>query len=53
MHGDGAVQFAGPDKEALYSPWADFYGNVVVVRHAERDVHVVCASIQGGCAGGG
>ncbi len=34
--GDGAVQFAGPDKEAMYSPWADFYGNVVVVRHADE-----------------
>lgn len=34
--GDGAVQFAGPDKEALYSPWADFYGNVIVIRHANE-----------------
>ncbi len=34
--GDGAVQFAGPDKEAVYSPWRDFYGNVVVVRHANE-----------------
>jgi hypothetical protein len=34
--GDGEVQFAGPDKEALYSPWADFYGNVVVIRHADE-----------------
>ena len=34
--GDGAVQFAGPDKEALYSPWKDFYGNVVVIRHADE-----------------
>ena len=31
--GDGVVQFAGPDKEALYSPWKDFYGNVIVIRH--------------------
>lgn len=34
--GDGAVQFAGPDHEALYSPWANFYGNVVVIRHADE-----------------
>ncbi|MDL1912514.1 M23 family metallopeptidase [Chloroflexi bacterium CFX6] len=34
--GDGAVQFAGPDKEAIYGPWADFYGNVVVIRHADE-----------------
>ncbi|NJC98772.1 MAG: hypothetical protein C3F07_05810 [Anaerolineales bacterium] len=34
--GDGVVQFAGPDKEALYSPWADFYGNVIVIRHADE-----------------
>ncbi len=34
--GDGEVQFAGPDKEALYSPWKDFYGNVVVIRHADE-----------------
>jgi hypothetical protein len=32
--GDGVVQFAGPDKEALYGPWKNFYGNVVVIRHA-------------------
>lgn len=34
--GDGVVQFAGPDKEAVYSPWRDFYGNVVVIRHADE-----------------
>ena len=34
--GDGMVQFAGPDKEAVYSPWKDFYGNVVVIRHANE-----------------
>jgi murein DD-endopeptidase MepM/ murein hydrolase activator NlpD len=34
--GDGVVQFAGPDKEALYSPWKNFYGNVVVIRHANE-----------------
>ena len=32
---DGKIIFAGPDKEAVYSPWAGFYGNIVVIRHAE------------------
>jgi hypothetical protein len=34
--GDGEVQFAGPDNEALYSPWDDFYGNLIVIRHADE-----------------
>ena len=34
--GDGTVEFAGPDKEALYSPWRDFYGNMIVIRHADE-----------------
>jgi len=34
--GDGVVQFAGPDNEAVYSPWKDFYGNVIVIRHADE-----------------
>lgn len=34
--GNGVVQFAGPDKEATYSPWKNFYGNVVVIRHANE-----------------
>lgn len=33
---DGVIQFAGPDKEAVYSPWTGFYGNVVVIRHADE-----------------
>lgn len=33
--GDGVVQFAGPDNDRIYSPWKDFYGNVVVIRHAD------------------
>ena len=32
---DGEVVFAGPDEEAIYSPWSNFYGNVVVIRHAD------------------
>src|SRR6185503_775303 len=33
---DGVVVFAGADKEAVYSPWVDFYGNVIVVEHADN-----------------
>jgi len=33
---DGEVVFAGPDKEVVYSPWRNFYGNVVVIRHADN-----------------
>ena len=33
--GDGVVQFAGPDHEAVYAPRKDFYGNVVVIRHQD------------------
>lgn len=30
---DGVVLFAGPDVEAVYSPWTNFYGNVIVIKH--------------------
>jgi hypothetical protein len=30
---DGTVLFAGPDKEAIYSPWANFYGDLIVIQH--------------------
>jgi murein DD-endopeptidase MepM/ murein hydrolase activator NlpD len=30
---DGTVLFAGPDEEAIYSPWPNFYGNLVVIEH--------------------
>lgn len=33
---DGAVAFAGPDDAAVFSPWKKFYGNVVVIRHADE-----------------
>ena len=33
--GEGIVQFAGADKVAQYSPWRDFYGNLVVIRHPD------------------
>jgi hypothetical protein len=31
----GRVIFAGPDKEAVYSPWKNFYGNVIIIQHAD------------------
>jgi murein DD-endopeptidase MepM/ murein hydrolase activator NlpD len=33
--GDGVVVFAGLDTEAIYSPWPNYYGNVVVIQHAD------------------
>jgi murein DD-endopeptidase MepM/ murein hydrolase activator NlpD len=33
--GDGVVLFAGPDDQPVYSPWKDYYGNLVVVEHAD------------------
>jgi hypothetical protein len=32
---DGTVIFAGPDEEAKYAPWGNFYGNLVVIKHDE------------------
>ena len=34
--GDGLVVFAGPDRKAIYSPWPNYYGNVVVIKHANN-----------------
>lgn len=33
--GRGTVVFAGPDKKAIYSPWENFYGNLVVLQHED------------------
>ena len=32
---DGVVIFAGPDQAAIYSPWINFYGNVIVIHHVD------------------
>jgi hypothetical protein len=32
---DGVILFAGPDKTARFSPWTDFYGNVIVIHHGQ------------------
>jgi len=34
--GDGEVVFADSDREIKLSPWTDFYGNVVIIRHANE-----------------
>jgi hypothetical protein len=34
--GRGTVIFAGPDQQATYSPWMNYYGNLVVIEHADR-----------------
>ncbi len=33
--GDGVVYYAGPDTDVRFSPWGDFYGNVVVIQHTD------------------
>ena len=42
---DGTVLFAGPDVEAIYSPWQNFYGNLVVIRH-EDDLYTLYAHLS-------
>ena len=32
---NGTVVFAGPDAAAIYSPWPNFYGNLVVLQHKD------------------
>jgi len=32
---DGVVIFAGPDQAAIYSPWKNFYGNMIVIHHVD------------------
>jgi hypothetical protein len=33
---DGEVIFAGPDEDAIYSPWKNYYGNLVVIEHTDE-----------------
>jgi hypothetical protein len=42
---DGIVLFAGPDVEAVYSPWKNFYGNVIVVKH-DNDLFTLYAHLS-------
>jgi murein DD-endopeptidase MepM/ murein hydrolase activator NlpD len=34
--GEGEVILAGTDKEIKLSPWNEFYGNVIIIRHANE-----------------
>jgi len=43
--GDGVVAFAGPDSKATYSPWPNYYGNVVVIKHA-NDLYTLYAHLS-------
>lgn len=43
--GDGEVVFAGMDEEAIYSPWKIFYGNLIVIRHAD-DIYTLYAHLS-------
>ena len=42
---DGTVVFAGPDEEAVYAPWANFYGNMVVIGH-DNDLFTLYAHLS-------
>jgi len=42
---DGTVIFAGPDSTATYSPWVNFYGNVIVLKHAD-DLYTLYAHLS-------
>ncbi len=43
--GDGVVVFAGLDSNAVYSPWPNFYGNVIVIGHAD-DLYTLYAHLS-------
>ena len=42
---DGVVVFAGPDTEAVYSPWVNFYGNLIVLNH-DDDLYTLYAHLS-------
>jgi hypothetical protein len=43
--GDGTVVFADADKTTKFSPWTNFYGNVVIIRHDE-DLYTLYAHLS-------
>lgn len=43
--GEGMVIFAGPDDVAIYSPWREYYGNLVVIEH-ESDLFTLYAHLS-------
>jgi hypothetical protein len=42
---NGVVVFAGPDAEAVYSPWVNFYGNLIVLKH-DNDLYTLYAHLS-------
>ena len=42
---DGVVIFAGPDNEAMYSPWPNFYGSLIVIQHS-NDLYTLYAHLS-------
>ena len=42
---DGVVVFADSDKATKFSPWTNFYGNVVIIRH-EGDMYTLYAHLS-------
>lgn len=42
---EGRVLFAGPDTTPVYSPWSNYYGNVVVLQHAD-DLYTLYAHLS-------
>lgn len=43
--GEGVVLFAGSDEAAIYSPWRNYYGNLVVLQH-EGDLYTLYAHLS-------
>lgn len=43
--GDGTVVFADADQTVKFSPWTNFYGNVVIVQHAD-DLYTLYAHLS-------
>lgn len=43
--GGGVVLYAGSDEKAIYSPWANFYGKMVVIEH-ENDLFTLYAHLS-------
>jgi murein DD-endopeptidase MepM/ murein hydrolase activator NlpD len=43
--GEGTVIFAGPDIKPIYTPWPNYYGNLVVIQHAD-DLYTLYAHLS-------
>lgn len=42
---DGLIVFAGPDDVPIYSPWREYYGNLIVIKH-ENDLFTLYAHLS-------